>query len=195
MDLRAKAGVNEPRRCYPDAEWDRLQVIGQLLLWLFLWDDEIDRKIDPSCSTFASTLTLGNAYRKQSLQYVENELNPQAAQKIEAPTGACGIFEEFAPTLLNAGAQVSISQLIEDVRCFITCNGEEQRLRLSGILPTPDHYWTFRHGTGGMDCLSTVVQCVKRDLCTWQVGFNKSSDTLQIRTSPTRLCGRRKSSP
>ncbi|KAL8282904.1 hypothetical protein RB597_010334 [Gaeumannomyces tritici] len=73
---------------FPVAEWDVLLIFAHYSVWIFLWDDEVDRalpelQVDPNGDgtspaapqpTIASDLNLGNAYRAQSLRYIGHHL-------------------------------------------------------------------------------------------------------------------------
>ncbi|KAL8364730.1 hypothetical protein RB595_003829 [Gaeumannomyces hyphopodioides] len=72
---------------FPVAEWDVLLIFAHYTVWIFLWDDEIDRGLPGLHGnangdgagpilppTIASDLGLGNAYRAQSLRYIGHHL-------------------------------------------------------------------------------------------------------------------------
>jgi hypothetical protein len=150
--------------CYPDAEWPQLKLMGQFLLWLFVWDDEVDKAIDACEADYASDLAMADEYRKLSLRYVNKKLggSPEAdavnGSLPDTLPAACTMFGDFSASLVESAAQIDMERFGRDLQYFVESNREEQLCRMRGELPTVDHYWSFRHGTGAMDALNTLTE-------------------------------------
>jgi hypothetical protein len=145
---------------FPDVEWSRLLVIGQYLMWLFLWDDELDKALESNDTSVASDWEKGNEYRMDSIAYVSYYLG-DSIKSTEAPvppTLACTLFLDIVPILKSAQDQIDIGRLEKDLRNFMESSGTEQKLRLQGKLPTEEEYWTFRHGTAAVEAICSMSQ-------------------------------------
>ncbi len=135
--------------------------MGLFFVWMFLWDDEIDKEIDPDVADCASDFVKAEEYRNRSVEFVYRQLVP-ADQRVGTspvpPTDICKSFEDSAPEFLKAGEKVHIQRFKDDLRDFMMSSAAEQEFRLAGKLPDVDTYWKFRLGTGGVDAICTLHQ-------------------------------------
>jgi hypothetical protein len=133
--------------------------MGQYLVWLFIWDDSIDKEIDPDHSDFASDLLKADSYRVRTIEFIKQQLQLCCeSAPVGPPTRECEIFRQIAPMIVNAGDQIKLSQLAYDLKDFIDSNSTEQRFRLSGHTPTVNEYWSYRHGTGAIGAICSLAQ-------------------------------------
>ena len=123
----------------------------------------MDKRIDPDTSDCASNAALAEDYRSQSLAFVQHELrlnDGPECRTVYAPTAACSLFAEVAPSILEVPGQVDIALLTEDLDFMMRANGMEQNLRLGGKFPAMKEYLDFRRGTGSVDAICSVNQLV-----------------------------------
>lgn len=81
---------------YPNATWERLQVGAAYLVWVFIWDDEIDL----GNTKTAKNKNLTRGYCERSRNFVHSSLGLSTTKNIEnMGTGhlskIMGIFDEF----------------------------------------------------------------------------------------------------
>ncbi|KAH8879817.1 terpenoid synthase [Thozetella sp. PMI_491] len=151
---------------YPNAEWEQLSIMALFFLWMFLWDDEIDKRIESDESDCASNFDAASVYRARSVAFVNyflTQSKDQASAETAppAPTDVCATFGLVAPKIVaSALGQVDIEAWKKSLWYFMMASGDEQRYRLDGKLPTVENYWKFRHGTGGVDCICDLHQFV-----------------------------------
>lgn len=133
--------------------------MGQYFVFLFIWDDAIDKEIDLDEGDLASDLSKADIYRAQSTQFVKQQLkvSPELLP-VESPPGECEVFRDVAAVLVEAGAQIGIPQLARDLQYFMDSSSVEQRFRLEGHIPTVSEYWAYRHGTGAIGAICSMGQ-------------------------------------
>lgn len=121
-------------------------------LVLFVFDDAIDKAIEPGKADLASDFEAAAIFRDDCVNYTKSQLGLNAELKsIPAPPEFAG-FGAFAELLLATcpPSQVDLEKLSSRVQHFINANATEQKHRLSGKLATVDEYWKFRHGVGAV---------------------------------------------
>ncbi|KAK0722817.1 isoprenoid synthase domain-containing protein [Lasiosphaeria miniovina] len=156
---------------YPSADWPRLRVMGLYLVWLVLFDDEFDRKIDPDVADQASDLAFANRYRQDMYSYVESiVVGPAAVASRRSgkyqvnkatPPPIGGFFAAIAPHLLRAASEdvVNMPRLLHDLDFFMgSSNEEQQRFNIQRKFPTLEQYDAFRAGTGAVDAICDLHQ-------------------------------------
>ncbi len=130
-------------------------------VWIFLWDDEIDKEIDPDVLDCASDYRKANEYRSESAVFIGHQLsrNAKSYSKVPvAPTEVCAAFGLVAPIFVKVGEQICLERLTDDLQVFMMSSAAEQKCRLTGELPNVEDYWKFRIGTGGVDAICTLHQ-------------------------------------
>jgi hypothetical protein len=133
--------------------------MGQYFVFLFIWDDAIDKEIDLDEGDLASDLAKADTYRAQSTEFVKQQLKlTSGSSPVECPPGECEVFRDIAGILLEADAQIGIPQLAKDLQYFMDSSSVEQRFRLEGHIPTVSEYWAYRHGTGAIGAICSMGQ-------------------------------------
>lgn len=126
--------------------------MGMLGLMLFVFDDAIDKEIEPGKADLASDFEAAATFRDECIGYARSQLGlNQEAKNIPPPPEFAG-FGAFAELLLATcpAGQINMERLADRVQHFIEANATEQKHRLSGKLASVDEYWRFRHGVGAV---------------------------------------------
>ncbi|KAH6983187.1 isoprenoid synthase domain-containing protein [Ilyonectria sp. MPI-CAGE-AT-0026] len=160
---------------YRETGWTDLQTAALFVLWIFVWDDEIDT----GESAYSTDLNLARTYRQQSLDFArwcldqqESNLPPilakfpvvsriykgflrffclgTADEKPTCSVASMKLFQEWAFTLRTHMDADQLSRLFKEVERYITQCGMEQEERSAGKVPTPDEYMEMRMGTSGV---------------------------------------------
>jgi hypothetical protein len=135
---------------WPDAPFEKLQIVTYLSVWLFTWDDEIDLNDGTMWNEFGAA----QVYRDQTLAYVRYTLGIDEA----CPEVHNHIILNFAPigaALQEAYTLEKRRMVYEAMRFFMDMSEHEQRLRLSGAIPSVDEFWRYRVGSSAVPvCLA-----------------------------------------
>lgn len=123
-----------------------------MLVWVFVWDDEIDT----SDSLIASNIDNVRAYSQHSLGYIRQELGLPA--KDGNGTLANGdsyvhpnmtMFHEVGKRLLGATDTIQREHLYHELEYYIRCAEDEHVFRLTGAIPSVEEYTRVRFGSVG----------------------------------------------
>ncbi|KAL1594623.1 hypothetical protein SLS60_010384 [Paraconiothyrium brasiliense] len=141
---------------WPQAKLDRLKIVTYLAVWLFTWDDEIDLNDGHLWDEFSAA----QLYREQTLSYVRYTLGIDASP----PAVTNRIILNFAPIGEACKQVYTLEQnkmVYEEMRFFMEMSEREQRLRLSGTIPSIDEFWHYRLGS------SAVTVCLALNEFSW----------------------------
>ncbi|KAI1340352.1 terpenoid synthase [Xylariaceae sp. FL0016] len=151
---------------YPEASWDQLTTIALLSITAFVFDDTIDKEIDPSNPDYASDFEAATSLRNHciaSVRYhlgLHDEYNGRQDETPLCPQ-EFSCFPSLASAVLHAPlGQIDVARLALDFEDFIESNAAEQQYRLSGTIPTVREYWRYRHGVGAVFMYCTFHQYV-----------------------------------
>lgn len=156
----------ERARCYPSAGIEQLKTMALISMVFFIFDDTIDKEIDPEAPDFASDFDAATKLRQESISYIRYQFSQNHATSSldgEPPhvPQEFASFEAVVPRVMAAPpGQVDLDRLADDVQEFIEMNALEQTYRLSGNLPSVEEYWTYRHGVGASLAYFTMHQYV-----------------------------------
>jgi hypothetical protein len=142
---------------WPSANFDKLQIVTYLAVWLFTWDDEIDL----SDGTMWDEFGAAQVYRDQTLAYVRyslgiDELCPQVFNPIIRN------FEPIGAAVKKAYTLDQRKMVYDEMMFFMNMSEQEQRLRLSGTIPSIDEFWRYRLGS------SAVSVCLALNEFSWE---------------------------
>jgi hypothetical protein len=161
---------------WPCAKFDKLRICTYLAVWLFTWDDEIDLNDGTMWDEFGAA----QMYRDQTLAYVRYTLDIDS-NKV-CPEVNNGIILNFAPIGAAVKDAYTLEQrrmVYEEMRFFMEMSEHEQRLRLSGAIPSIDEFWRYRLGS------SAVTVCIALNEFSWEsmnlpVEFYNDEDVKSI---------------
>ncbi|KAH8774380.1 isoprenoid synthase domain-containing protein [Diaporthe sp. PMI_573] len=144
---------------YPHADIHRLKFIAAHAIFLFWWDDAIDRQEGSDTPELATSLVHGDEYRKQSYEFCKYHLgfSPELSQEPEPPTAATAIFAEVAKYIRGSAEPWVVSQFLIAVKEFMDGCREEQMYHLAGKFPTVQEYWGFRLRTSAVYTFCAVA--------------------------------------
>jgi hypothetical protein len=159
---------------WPQSKFDKLKIVTYLAVWLFTWDDEIDL----SDGTMWDEFGAAQIYREQTLAYVRYALGIDSVP----PEVSNGIILNFAPIAEACKKAYTLQQnkmVYEEMRFFMDMSEREQRLRLSGTIPSIDEFWHYRLGS------SAVTVCLALNEFSWEnmhlpAGFYADKDVKSI---------------
>lgn len=158
--------------CWPKASWDEYLVITYLVIWLFVWDDEIDTAV----GDLSSNLAAAESFRHETILSVTQSLGfGQDAEPPEEPSPIINSFEAIASPLRKfytkgmlgrssgtvlfqhihhkddsiADMLVSgqLQSLLDEIIFFVEMSQVEQQYRLCDKVPNLEEYWAYRTGT------------------------------------------------
>lgn len=128
-----------------------------LAVWLFTWDDEIDLNDGTMWDEFGAA----QVYRDQTLAYVRYSLGiDEGSPEVDSP-----IILNFAPigaALKKAYTLEQRKMVYKEMQFFMNMSEKEQRLRLSGTIPSIDEFWRYRLGS------SAVTVCLALNEFSWE---------------------------
>ncbi|KAI1332884.1 isoprenoid synthase domain-containing protein [Xylariaceae sp. FL0255] len=133
---------------WPDASLERLEILAYLVIWLFTWDDEID---EPT-GTFSENFNDAQAYRDQTLLFVQESLGLSTGKKthIRSRNGIIQSFDVIGAALRACYDENQKQRFCNEIAKFMKASEIEQRWRLLGHIPTIEEYWAFRLGTSAV---------------------------------------------
>ncbi|GAP85091.2 putative terpene synthase metal binding domain protein [Rosellinia necatrix] len=132
---------------WPRASLEKLETCTFWFVWLFTWDDEIDR----STSDLFKSLPDANKFRDESYHFVRYCLG--------VPN------EETHKWNFKKYNQVMV--FVNAIGYYMGCQQHEQGRKLDGVFPTPDQYWETRLGTSAVLSMLALneyadEQCIPR---------------------------------
>jgi len=143
-------------------------------VWLFTWDDEIDL----NDSTMWNEFGAAQIYRDQTLAYVRyalgiDEACPEVYNRIILN------FESIGAALKEAYTLDQRARVYEAMRFFMEMSEQEQRLRLSGAIPSVDEFWQHREGSSAVLVSLAVIE-FSWDLTKLPLEFYADSDVRSL---------------
>ncbi|KAI0468831.1 isoprenoid synthase domain-containing protein [Xylaria cf. heliscus] len=112
---------------WPEASFERIQILAYLVIWLFTWDDEIDEPTGAYSEDFNGAQIL---------------LRPQ--------NGLVQSFDVVGLALRECYDVKKRQRFRDEIAKFMDASEAEQRARLHGEVPTIEDYWAFRLGTSAV---------------------------------------------
>ncbi|KAI0441626.1 isoprenoid synthase domain-containing protein [Xylaria telfairii] len=133
---------------WPEASFERIQILAYLVIWIFTWDDEIDEPTGAYSESFSDAQT----YRAQTLHFVETcmGLSEISSDNNSLSCRQNGLVESFGvigSALRNCYDISQRRRFRDEIARFMDASEAEQRGRLNGEVPTIEEYWAFRMGT------------------------------------------------
>ncbi|KAI1271745.1 terpenoid synthase [Xylaria sp. FL0933] len=132
---------------YPDAEWPELKVATAYSVWIFVWDDEIDA----GDTDAATDEDLAQAYYRQSLAYIHNQLglDKDGQNNTEAPHQNMTLFADVGRGVREATDTQQRQRFFDELENFMLQVGVEHTHRMAGTIPTTEDYMNIRAGSVG----------------------------------------------
>lgn len=137
---------------WPHTTYEKLKTVCFLFAWLFIRDDEVDN----SDSAIVDDVSAAQIYHDQTTAYVRWTLGLDATKPtgITSPVILC--FTPIGEALKNAYDMGQRQRFFEAIEFYMTMVKHEQKLRLSGHIPTIEDFWYFRLGSSGVDLALNV---------------------------------------
>jgi hypothetical protein len=155
-------------RICPNAGWEEIQSFSVFLIWIFVWDDDLDLA-DPD---IAGTKSEAAAYCRESAESAQMSLGLSPPEgngevKMRSPFPIMDLFDKFGSSLVNATDQgltmcclimcVSLTcdsvhrrRLFAEIEFYISEVVTEHARQHDRALPNVDEYLQMRMGTSGM---------------------------------------------
>ncbi|KAF2110741.1 isoprenoid synthase domain-containing protein [Lophiotrema nucula] len=166
---------------WPHARFERLKIVTYLIIWLFIWDDEIDISDGSMYEDFSNA----QLYREQTLAFARYSLGFDN----EEPEVENKIIRAFAPIglALNDVYDTPHREMVyRELEFDITMAEKEQRLRLSQQVPTLEEFWQYRLGASAV-YLCLVFQEFSRESTQFPMSFYEDEDVKLILLCTNRL--------
>jgi hypothetical protein len=117
-------------------------------MFLFFWDDAVDREIGSYLPELALNIEKGSEYRRKSLEFARYHLglsNPSVEPV--APTPGAAIFAGAGQILRENGNEDVCRRFYDQLVFFMDSCEIEQADRLAGKFPSIQEFWDARWGT------------------------------------------------
>lgn len=130
---------------WPDLTREQLRLMAYCIIWLFMWDDEIDSEQ----SNLGHELSTAHSYRQRTLDFITTSLG-----LADAASEACNnvlitsVADVLAPIVSAEKGQRK--RFLEEIEFFIHATETEQMRRLENRLPRLDEYISCRMGTSAV---------------------------------------------
>ncbi|KAI8946133.1 terpenoid synthase [Xylaria longipes] len=138
---------------WPRATLERLEICTFWFLWLFTWDDEIDR----STSNLFLSLPDANKFRDESYHFLRYCLGVPTEETVkwmfdkDPPTRLLiRSFDVMAEKVRQAYNRDQVMVFVDAMGHYMGCQQHEQHCKLMGKLPIPEQYWDTRLGTSAV---------------------------------------------
>ncbi|KAI0436889.1 terpenoid synthase [Xylaria telfairii] len=138
---------------WPRATLERLETCTFWFLWLFTWDDEIDR----STSDLFLNLPDADKFRDESYHFLRYSLGVPTEETDKwrfdkSPPSRVLIrsCDVMAEKLRQAYNQDQVMAFVDAMGHYMGCQQSEQQNKLMGKLPIPEQYWETRLGTSAV---------------------------------------------
>ncbi|KAI2999543.1 hypothetical protein CBS147346_7554 [Aspergillus niger] len=139
---------------WPHASFRKLRVLAFLVVWLIVWDDELD-----GASQFtAYDLNMGQRFRDETRRFVKASLGLESEDPNNVTENA--IIRGFSPIadfIREEYDEEHRLTLTEEINFVIHMSKVEQENRLGMDIPSADQYLAYRLGTNlmGVICAAT----------------------------------------
>ncbi|KAL8908996.1 MAG: hypothetical protein Q9207_000447 [Kuettlingeria erythrocarpa] len=147
---------------WPYASFECLRFATLLSIWvqLFAWDDD-----STEFAHLSSDLASAQQFREQTLQYIQKCLSAEAELGAELPSNRIiKFFGEFGPAISSSSNPAQTRAFFEELVFFVKMTESEQRVQMSGVLPTVKEYRQRRMGSSAVGVCIAVTQFVVPDL-------------------------------
>lgn len=131
----------------PHTDWDELVTIATYVIWLFIWDDEID----DGDTNASQDEELAQAYYKRSISYIRQELGltNNTVGVLVAPGTNMALFADVGKVLRIATSQSLRNRFYIELDNYMVNVCLEHGQRLQGNVPTLKEYLEIRLGSIG----------------------------------------------
>ncbi|KAK3389252.1 isoprenoid synthase domain-containing protein [Podospora didyma] len=131
-------------------DYENLWTATLYIIWLFVWDDQVDLNEGSLASDFASA----TAWRTETIAMIDRFFGLKATPAAQAlVTGPMIALEEFSKRAVKKFNEGQLRRLRDEMVRFIEACGTEQASRLAGYVPGVDEYHELRPYT------SSVYSC------------------------------------
>lgn len=142
---------------WPEASLERLQTLAYFIMWLFIWDDEVD---EPT-GAYSEDLSGAQTYREQTLRFLEDCMglataHPREDGRSRSYNHLIQSFDVIGSGLCACYDTSQLRRFYNEMARFIKDTETEQRGRLCGKVPTVEEYWRFRLGSDSMYAVSAL---------------------------------------
>ncbi|KAK2589502.1 hypothetical protein QQS21_012823 [Conoideocrella luteorostrata] len=172
VDLRLESLVHDPVKLkklksadfalftscwWPLADFERSRIVAYFVIWLFLWDDEIDESSGSLTNDFNNSQT----YRARTFEFVEQCLGLKnhnlAGQDLHPFISS---FEPIGQALYVAYTRSQAQKFMVEMQVFMDASETEQHTRLDGGVMDLETYWKVRLGTSAVGLCSAMIEYV-----------------------------------
>ena len=144
---------------WPCATFEKLRIVTYLSIWLFTWDDEIDHSDGSLCDELGAA----QVYRNQTLAYMRYSLGLDKRDYDPAITNRIILnFASIGAALKKSYTLEQRERVYDTMQFFMRMSEHEQRLRLSGTVPSVEDFWRYRLGS------SAVPVCLAFNEYSWE---------------------------
>ncbi|KJZ71670.1 hypothetical protein HIM_08931 [Hirsutella minnesotensis 3608] len=170
---------------YPRAGWEELQIGAAFLVWVFIWDDEIDL----AETEIASSKDETRRYCEKSLAYMHGVLDLDTINHAINPVSpyAClTVFGKFGRGLAKLADLAQRKRVYRELELYVSHVAIEQERQQDGKVPSTVEYIDMRMRTAGVTPSTACNEAMNSvQLPAWVV------DSKEMRTiweETTMLC-------
>ncbi|KAJ5151407.1 terpene synthase family metal binding domain-containing protein [Penicillium canariense] len=177
---------------YPQAKWEELRTAGIFMLWIFLWDDEID----DGGTLIAHSESAANSYCQDSLEYArlalglnttdESVFQNQDFQNMQCPVSTMLYFRDACEVLRTVMDSGQRNRLFRELQSYMIWTTKEQVARESGQILKPDQHLELRNWTSGIYPVIAIFEFITQGKL--DESLIESEDMKVIWTETCFLC-------
>lgn len=132
---------------WPEASFEKLQILAYLVIWLFTWDDEID---EPT-GAYSDDMKAAQVYRAETLRFIRFHLGLSSDEaSCQTQSQIIRSVDVICQALRESYTFSQRERFYQEIARFMAASEEEQRGRLEEKVPTLEEYWSFRLGTSAV---------------------------------------------
>lgn len=137
---------------------EQLEIMAYCVIWLFMWDDEIDSE----CSSMGNKFDEAQRYRQTTLDYVEMALGLGNSEEMVSPNILITSITDITASI-SASNEECRRQLFREIKLFVQATMIEQQQRLQDCLPELQDYLEWRMGTSAVGVLVVLHSILVQD--------------------------------
>ncbi|KAF2653977.1 terpenoid synthase [Lophiostoma macrostomum CBS 122681] len=160
---------------WPYVPLEALYTVAWLSIWLFVWDDETD---SAEFSDLVHDFKRASEFRCDTLQFIRESLQLQSSSDSDDSSSSNGSttssesdsiiitnFDHVGQAVANFGNSRVTARFYEELELFVNMTELEQKVHLSGELPTVSEYLERRMGSSGVHvCLALTEYSLDMEL-------------------------------
>ncbi|KAH8662917.1 isoprenoid synthase domain-containing protein [Tricladium varicosporioides] len=140
----------------PDVSYQALTISTYLLIWVFVWDDEMDSL---EFSSIVADPKQAKVFRTATIEYIRACLDGDDIQAAKISSNP--IITSFKPVgdaVASSCTNDQIAAFLSELELFVYMTGVEQLFQQEKMLPTVEEYQERRMGSSSVGALLSITE-------------------------------------